>query len=93
MPWTANTISVATTAVVLVNPSTGTIGDPVPSLLFNNDPTNVLYIGPQSTVSTSTGFPVRPLTGISFRLHAGDTIYGISAQAGGIDARVMIGRQ
>ena len=90
MPFSQPNQTVGGVAVQLVNPSGGSVGDPVPVVIANNDPTVTLFIG-GSTVTAATGFPVYPRSGIGFRLIAGDAIFGITTGAS-IDVRVLIGR-
>jgi hypothetical protein len=91
MAFNAISISVGGTPTLLINPSTGSIGDPVPAVIFNNDAALKLFIG-GPTVSAANGFPIVAQSGIGFRLITSDPVYGISGGAN-IDARVLIGRQ
>jgi hypothetical protein len=91
MAFSTSSVSVGTGATPLVNPTTGSISDPVPVVLFNNDAAATLFIGGPN-VTTGNGFPILFKTGISFRLMASDPVFGIVA-AGTLDCRVMIGRQ
>lgn len=90
MAFKTTTVAVGVTATSLATPTTGSVGDPVPVVIFNNDPTVKLFIG-GADVTVATGFPVIPQSGIGFRLLNSDPIFGIVA-AGTVDARVLIGR-
>ena len=61
-------------------------------IIFNNDSVNLLYIGTDSQVTSSTGFPVYPQTGLAFNIGIGDrpdyAYYGRSS-AGNIDIRIF----
>lgn len=90
MAFVTSTVSVTTAATLLVTPTNGNVTDPVPVVIFNNDATNTVYLG-GSGVATTNGMPILKQTGITLRLMAGDTLYGIAGAT--IDVRVMIGRQ
>ena len=90
MGFNATSISVGASPTLLCNPTTGSVGDPVPVVVFNNDTTLKLFIG-GPTVAAGSGFPIVPQSGIGFRLLTSDPIYAISGGAN-IDARVLIGR-
>lgn len=91
MPFSTPNFSVGAAAVQLFSPVGGSVGDPVPVVIANNDATTTLFIG-GSNVTAATGFPIYPKSGIGFRLIAGDIIFGISP-AGNLDVRVLVGRQ
>ena len=89
--WAASSILVGGTPTLIANPSTGSISDPIPIVVFNNDGTNTLFLG-GPTVSSATGIPILKQTGISFRCIVSDPLFAV-AGAGSIDCRVMLGRQ
>jgi len=61
-------------------------------IIFNNDSTNLLYIGTDESLSSSDGIPVYPQTGLAFNKGLGDrpdfAYYGRSS-AGTLDIRVF----
>ena len=91
MPFTQPNQTVTSGAAVqLVNPSGGSVGDPVPVVIVNNDAAITLFIGGPA-VTAGNGLPIYAKSGIGFRLIAGDIIFGIAA-SGSIDVRILIGR-
>lgn len=91
MAFRTTAVSVGNTATLLIRPTTATLVDPVPGIVFNNDTTVDMYIGGQD-VTTATGFPIPARTGMAFKLLNSDPVWAIVA-AGTVDCRVMIGRQ
>jgi len=91
MPFTNTSFNVGASPQLLVQPTTGTVSDPVPVIIFNNSTTDVVYVGGPN-VSAANGLPILVKTGISFRLLFSDPVYGITAGPT-VDTRVMIGRQ
>ena len=90
MSFSNTQFNVGVTATQLANPVMGSVTDPVPVAIFNNDAAATLFIGGPN-VSAANGFPILKQTGITFRLMASDPVYGI-VTAGTVDTRVLIGR-
>jgi len=56
----------------------------------NNSTTAILYIGFSSSVTTGTGFPIKPGEALPMDMNAGIIIWGISdANGGNADVRVL----
>jgi hypothetical protein len=91
MAFSSASVSVTNAATSLVNPTTGSKGDPVPVIVFNNDPTVTVFLG-GATVTAAQGTPLLAQTGVTVQLIAGEQIFAITAAAT-VDVRVMRGRQ
>jgi len=62
--------------------------------LYNNDSSNIIYIGADRSVSTDNGFPIPPKTPAAFMVGMGDTPeLGLYAVASGADTDLRIYEQ
>jgi hypothetical protein len=86
------------TATALISQTTftntvGSVGDPLPVVIENHDPTNPVYIG-AAAVTSSTGLKIAAGASLAFQFLANDaqTLYGIST-GGAVTVGVLLGRQ
>ncbi len=68
----------------------GNAEDPTQFAVFNNDASATMFLGGED-VSTTNGYPILPLTGVSWPLMVNEQVYGIVA-SGTLNARVAMSR-
>lgn len=96
MAITETTTLVKLVALVICTPVAGAgPNDPTPFLIQNTDAANSVFLGgPDVTASgAKLGYQLTAGSALPFSLFSSDTLYAISAQAGGVNVVVLAGRQ